>query len=322
MKQLIPLVALIASTACGFTHTSSALAPTAPATTAAPVSTPLVGQWSSQTATLPTASSCGNFQWTVTSQTSTSLSGTFSADCGGGVTISGTAAGDLTSATTVNINASGAATLPGIPSCAFFLSGVGTVQSNATALEVPYTGTTCLGPIHGTETLHKKSPPPPEPPAPPATAPTPSGPGDQIDLRSVVVQMGPSDIANWRVTSAVTGVDQGGGSLCIYHEQLGRWPTVPFFGDPGTPVEGNQWVFALINGQWYGGAADWYRPGQACKGVDASSIGRDAFHSDPMQSWVPRPGEVFGVMSSTPARAWPDMRTLDERTNVVLHTWQ
>jgi hypothetical protein len=27
------------------------------------------------------------------------------------------------------------------------------------------------------------------------------------------------------------------------------------------------------------------------------------------------------LMSSTPARAWPNMRTLDQRTNVVLTRW-
>jgi hypothetical protein len=28
------------------------------------------------------------------------------------------------------------------------------------------------------------------------------------------------------------------------------------------------------------------------------------------------------VMSTTPARVWPDMRTLDVRTNIVLMRWQ
>jgi hypothetical protein len=117
-------------------------------------------------------------------------------------------------------------------------------------------------------------------------------------------------------------VRQGGGELCIWHDQLGTWPSVIFFNDPNTLVEGNQWVFANIGGRWYGGAADWYRPGQACKGLDAASIGRDAFDQDPLRSWVPQPGELFGVMSTTPARAWPDMRTLDQRTNIVLLRWQ
>ena len=166
-------------------------------------------------------------------------------------------------------------------------------------------------------------------PATPAVAP-PGGPsppngGDGFDLRTVVIVKGPGNIAGWPVGSTITSVDQSGGQLCINHEQLGRWPSVPFFGDAATLVEGNQWVFMQKSGQWFGGAADWYRPGQACKAVDAQSIGRDAFYNsneEPLHSWVPQPGELFGVMDTTPARAWPDMRTLDQRTNVVLLRWR
>ena len=172
-------------------------------------------------------------------------------------------------------------------------------------------------------------------PAPPPTTPPPSGgggggtgggsgpaPNDELDLRNVTILKGPSGIVNWSVASTITRTSQGNGELCIWHSQIGRWPSTIFFGDPGTLVEGNQWVFANIGGRWYAGAADWYRPGQACKAVDAQSIGRDAFDQEPLHSWVPRPGEVFGVMSTTPARVWPDMRTLDVRTNIVLMRWQ
>jgi hypothetical protein len=162
--------------------------------------------------------------------------------------------------------------------------------------------------------------------APPPTGPgTGPAPGDQLDLRTVTIVLGPGNFASWPVGSNITAVQQGNGQLCIYHEKLGRWPSVPFFGDPGTLVEGNQWVFANIGGRWYGGAADWYRPGQACKAVDANSVGRDAFYNpsqEPLHSWVPQPGELFGVAASTPARAWPNMATLDQRTNIVLLRWQ
>ena len=136
--------------------------------------------------------------------------------------------------------------------------------------------------------------------------------------------LGPSNVADWPQTSTVTGTRAIPHELCIWHTRLGNWPNTIFFDDPNTRVEGNQWVFANIGGRWYGGAADWYRPGQACKDVTADSIARDAFYSpsmEPLRSWVPRQGEVFGVMSTTPARAWPQMRTLDERSNIVLIRW-
>lgn len=169
---------------------------------------------------------------------------------------------------------------------------------------------------------------PAEPPPPPPPGPDPgSGPaaGDAIDLRTVRIVKGPTNFSGWSAASTVTDTRTWGGELCIWHTMLGRWPTAWFFGDSGTLLEGNQWVFAYIRGQWYGGAADWYRPGQACKGVTADSIGRDAFYDpseEPLHSWVPRPGENIGLASSTPARAWPDMRTLDQRTNVVVVPWK
>ena len=121
----------------------------------------------------------------------------------------------------------------------------------------------------------------------------------------------------------MTGTKAVSHDLCIFHTKLGLWPTTLFF-DTGALIEGNQWVFANIGGHWYGGAGEWQRPGQACKDVTAETIGADAFYSpsmEPLRSWVPKPGEVFGLMATTPARAWPSMRTVDERTNVVLVRW-
>ena len=144
-----------------------------------------------------------------------------------------------------------------------------------------------------------------------------------LDLRNAVIEIGPGNIADWELTATVTEAYYVPGSLCIYHTRLGIWPPTLFASD-GTTIEGNQWVFANIGDKWYGGAADWYRPGQACKGIDEFSIGRDAFYlkpQSPIYSWIPQSGETFGVMSTTPARAWPTFRTYDERTNVELIRW-
>ena len=92
-----------------------------------------------------------------------------------------------------------------------------------------------------------------------------------------------------------------------------------FFETPGA-LEGNQWVLANIGGTWYAGAADWYRPGQGCKGVN-NNIGVDSFDKQPLHGWHPQPGETIGVMSTTPARLYPAMKTIDQRTNVVFIKW-
>ena len=155
-----------------------------------------------------------------------------------------------------------------------------------------------------------------------AVPPPPSafnGGADAIDLRKVTVVKG-VHIANWKITSTVKKVTVGGGSICVDHTKLENWPTSDFFGEKETQVEGNQWIFAYINGRWYGGAGEWIRPGQLCKAVDAGNVGCGVFYdSEPLKSWRPAHGEIVGIAVSQPARAgqWG----LAERTNVTLVKW-
>jgi hypothetical protein len=159
------------------------------------------------------------------------------------------------------------------------------------------------------------------------TTPSPSSPppppsNGSFDLSRAVVVVGAQNVASWAETARITAISQGGGVLCIEHTMLGRWPRTTFFDDPNTLVEGNQWYFALINGTWYGGAGEWVRPGQSCKAFGGGPEEFYDVHQEPLHSWNPRPGEMVGIMSSTPARVWPQMRTTDERTNVEMVRWQ
>jgi hypothetical protein len=153
-------VAAILSSGCGFERQSSVLAPTANPDngggTPPPASGPnYLGTWASQNLTVPSASSCGNFQWTVTSQTATTLAGTFSLECSGNITIKGNAQGQL-NGNSVPMTATGTANIPGVPGCGFSLSGTGTIVENR-EITIPYSGTTCLGPVSGSETLRKRT---------------------------------------------------------------------------------------------------------------------------------------------------------------------
>ena len=148
---------------------------------------------------------------------------------------------------------------------------------------------------------------------------------DQLTVGSAVIVKGPSAFASWSVTSTVSSVTTSGGSLCIYHSMLGKWPTTAFLRRcEHAGRRATSGCSPTSAAAWYGGAADWYRPGQACKAVTADGM-KDAFYNaseEPLHSWTPRSGEQVGFGSSTPARAWPDMRTLDQRTNIVLTTWR
>jgi hypothetical protein len=154
--------AAILSSACGFQRQSTILGPTpviqeeTGGGSTAPAQGPsYLGVWASQSITVPSASSCGNFKWTVTSQTETSLAGNFFIECIGNITISGSAQGQL-NGTSVPMTATGTANIPGVPGCSFSLSGTGTIVDNR-ELTIPYSGNTCFGPVSGTETLRKRT---------------------------------------------------------------------------------------------------------------------------------------------------------------------
>jgi len=114
----------------------------------------LVGTWQSVSANIiPSPSSCTDFKWTPTQQSPTSAMGSFSASCAGGLKVSGTAAGTL-SGTTITWTANAIASTPEIPSCNVSLTG--TAELGVNSIRVPYSGTTCLGPVSGVEVLNKK----------------------------------------------------------------------------------------------------------------------------------------------------------------------
>jgi hypothetical protein len=180
------LAAAALASACGVEHTRNVLVPTdnssatssvtgVTPSTGVPVLASLVGTWTEPRAisasaigSLPTPNSCAAFQFTMTSQTPSAASGSFTAQCPGNLTLSGTISGQLGGAT-IPMVITGLASAPGEPACPFTLNGTG-VPQNANELRIDYTGTTCLGPVTGSATLRQSSS------TPPAPAPTPSAP--------------------------------------------------------------------------------------------------------------------------------------------------
>ncbi len=135
-----------ASACIGVEHTTTATGPSGSSSLGA-----LLGSWTSSSV-MPSAQSCSNFQWNVTDQHGSTASGTFSATCPGNLTLSGTAQGTLLG-NTVTWTATGNATAPSLPSCAFTLDGTAVIDGNQ--IHVPYSGRTCLGAVQGEETLNR-----------------------------------------------------------------------------------------------------------------------------------------------------------------------
>jgi hypothetical protein len=153
------VAASLAGSACVFEQTNDSsssilgMSPSAIGTAQTPLASQLVGLWSSAP---DSTGNCTNFQWNVTSQIGTSVTGTFSALCANQLVVTGTATGQL-NGTTVAMQLMGTGTMPGVSfTCECQLSGTGQLQGDNTLL-VTYTGTTCLGPLAGQIALQRPS---------------------------------------------------------------------------------------------------------------------------------------------------------------------
>jgi hypothetical protein len=175
------LLAVVVSACAGFEHSETLISPTAPSLPTVPGgSGGLTGTWTSPAAAIPNSWSCGSFQWSINSQTPSSLAGEFYAICAAVVLVHGSASGQLNGAgSEAALRVSGTATVQGMITCPFDINGTGYIQGNE-AIRIVYSGSTCLGPVQGEETLRRPadpSAPPPTPPAPPAPEPPPPPPG-------------------------------------------------------------------------------------------------------------------------------------------------
>jgi hypothetical protein len=169
MKRSLSLVTpvmavLVATAACSVERTSSVLGPTSSASASTKTSTPsMLGTWvvqgTSTTASvtpsafpsaLPDFSSCGNFTWSVTTQTATEASGRFSAECGAGLVLNGTISGRLGGATIPLVIAG--SLVRGSDACQFSLTGEG-IPLDSVTFKINYSGSTCLGPLQGSNNL-------------------------------------------------------------------------------------------------------------------------------------------------------------------------
>ena len=121
---------------------------------AAPASVNLLGgSWTSTTsAATSLTSSCTGFQWNVTEKTSTTGAGWFQATCFGVLQVVGSAKGTL-SGSNVTWVATAVANGGGVSNCAISLQG--TASLAADSINIPYTGTTCMGAVSGTEILRR-----------------------------------------------------------------------------------------------------------------------------------------------------------------------
>lgn len=143
----LTLAAAICSAGCfNFERTSNTTGPSDTGVSA------LMGNWASVSG-VPSPSSCSDFKWNVTEQTSTSAKGSFTATCPNDLKVAATAQGTL-SGSTVNWSANGTATAADQSSCPIALTG--TAELGIDSIRVPYSGTACSIQVNGVEILKKR----------------------------------------------------------------------------------------------------------------------------------------------------------------------
>ena len=340
---LSSLAASVAFTAaCSVERTSTPLSPssagiTVSATPAGSSSKSMIGTWVSA-ATLSTAaftglvplSSCGNFQWNVTNQTSSTATGSFSAVCPGPYNVAGAIVAQLTNAAALPLVFTGVAT-QGSETCPFTLNGTA-VPLTADTYRITYTGTSCIGPIQGTETLRLASSTPSTPTTPtaptaptaPPTPPAPAGGSDQVDLRQATVLASPPDVASWPITTAITAIDINSGGIAVAFSKKqgpGRWPEViPPGWDGG--IAWTLWLVVNHGGRLYtaGGIEYWH--GLERSGGPPSMIARNWYYSagvwGVLSQHQPAVGEQVGFFVTAGDHRAKDVRAVTERSNVVI----
>jgi hypothetical protein len=140
----------VSSAACSQLYKNIFSSPTEPSGTGDVRS--YLGTWTGVTAAAPVAQSCGGLQWKITSQTGGQASGDFSAACADEVTLAGTMTATH-GETSIPWAATGTAT-KGTATCPFSMTGTGTFQGTSNIL-VNYAGTSCNGPLSGTDTIKR-----------------------------------------------------------------------------------------------------------------------------------------------------------------------
>lgn len=109
------------------------------------------GSWGSVAASTAEAV-CTDFSWKVTDVTASGVAGTWTARCFKTIPVSGNASASLVNGE-MRWTATGTGTATGAATCAVALTGSARLENGQ--ITIPYTGTTCLGPVAGTEILRK-----------------------------------------------------------------------------------------------------------------------------------------------------------------------
>lgn len=120
------------------------------------------------------------------------------------------------------------------------------------------------------------------------------------------------NVSSWPVTATLRA-SVSGGTVKLDYDKARVWPEVD-------GVCANPWAIVNIGGRWYAATFEYLRPGQKSKPsytLDGSH--GDHFKTEPLSSWRPQSGEVFGLMVSGLCRG--GLSNVKERSNICIVRW-
>ena len=122
--------------------------------------------------------------------------------------------------------------------------------------------------------------------------------------------------AGWPVTANLRA-SVSGSTVALSYDKARVWTPVVI---DGKAVCANAWAIVNIGGKWYAGSFEYLTPGQTSKPSYTLDGSRgDHFKLNPLSSWRPQSGEVFGLMVSGLCRN--GYSNVKERSNIVVVRW-
>lgn len=140
---------------------------------------------------------------------------------------------------------------------------------------------------------------------------------DQIDPNSIEVTGSSPDVRNWKVTARITGVQLTPGEVS-FTAQIPNWPHVTPPGWDGG-IQSTLWIVVKSGGQWRSTGSIEFWEARTGTGSPLSSGLKDWWYYAP-EIGQPQPGEVIGLFIAAGDQRRKDVRSVEERSNIVTFT--
>jgi hypothetical protein len=162
-------------------------------------------------------------------------------------------------------------------------------------------------------------------------------PEDMIDPASIRIVNSFEDMARWPATVALTGLELAPGRGLVVHADTERWPDFHLDNDPaaglvrstlcvGFQVDG-QWVMSGFLNYWAHGTHEGHvRTDSGAHPLEiAPDKGINNWQANwayggwgPLDSYVPKPGDLMAVMLAAGGTRMSKTRTVSERSQIVV----